>query len=161
MSGLWFTGICDELYLKIVMWNAAYWTGEVHSTRQFLNEKGVVIDKPVKCAHRIPFRQQELDHLVRIASQLRANTLILDELKQLQAMWKHGHAIKGNIYKHSYWKKVLLPNGLHRSITLAFYPEHAKDIMNLLTEAKTDKQAANIDSAVADKKSQGKDLFEQ
>lgn len=153
MGGLWFTGICDELYQKIVLWNAAYWKGEVHSTRQFLNEKGEVVDKPTKCAHRIPFRQQELDHLVRIASQLRPNTPMLDELKQLKSIWKKGKAVQGNVFRHAYWSKIVLPNGLHRSITLAFYPEHAKDVMNLLIEAKTNQ--------IQEKKRVGKDLFEE
>jgi len=153
-NALWFTGVCDDLHRKILIWNQAYWYGEVHSTRQWLDpSSGKPEDKPVKMAHKIPFREVELEHLVRIIESLRPNSALATELKEIKSVWKYAKAVRGFRFLHSYWSKVPLPSGLHRSVTLIFYPEHVKEIISILQEAKTGQKAET--------KSSDKDMFEE
>jgi len=150
-NGLWFKGVCDELYLKIAAWDKAYWFGMVHSTRKWLDPaNGQVIDKPTKMAHEIPFREVELEHLSRIANELRSGSQLAEELKNLCVLWQHGRAVKGHKFSKGYWAAISLPPGLHRVITVAFYPEHVKDILYLLDEARGDSV----------RRAEGKELFE-
>lgn len=158
---LWFTPICDDLRLKIAVWKEAYWYGEVHSTRPFLAKDGHTIDKPTRCAHKIPIREVELDHLIRIIESLRPESHLLEELKQVKLIWRYGKPVQGYKYMQSYWSKVPLPAGMHRVITLAFYPEHVVEILGILNEAKTGQKAASLDQIIANRKKEGKDVFEQ
>lgn len=157
---LWFAGICDELYSKIAIWDNAYWYGEIHSTRQFLTKSGELVDRPTKMAHEIPFREVELDQLIVIMEALRPATPMIEELKRLKKVWKYGKPVRGYVFRKSYWSKITLPQGMHRVITVAFYPEHVKDILTILQEAKTGQKAATFESIIKDK-SDGKDLFEE
>lgn len=162
VNPLWFTPICDEVHRKIAIWNQAYNLGEVHSTRQWLNPKsGSPEDMPTRFAHKIPLRQVELEHLIRITESLRPGSTLLDELKEIQSVWRYGKPIQGYRFNYSYWSKIQLPAGLHRAMTLAFYPEHVKEILDLLTEAKTGQKAASADALISAKKTEGKDLFEE
>jgi len=148
--------VCDELLLKIAIWNQAYWFGEVHSTRKWMNPKsGLVEDKPTKTAHDIPFREIELDHLVRFMEALRPNSPLLEEIAELKKVLKYGKPVQGYRYTTSYWSKITLPKGIHRVITMCFYPEHVKEILSILEEAKTGQKSA------AEAKLSGKDLFEE
>lgn len=157
----WFSGICDDLLSKIVIWNSIYWAGETHSTRKYMDENtGRVVDKTTRCAHRVPFRLVELNHLVRIAAESKPGSELLKELESIRDIWKHGQVIHGNRFGYGYWSKVKLPDGMHRVITLAFYPEHAKEILDMLMEAKSGQKAANVDFAIQKKESEGKSVFE-
>jgi hypothetical protein len=159
---LWFAGICDEVLLKVVLWESAYWLGEVHSTRQWLNPKTAQIeDKPTRCAHQVPLRLQEIEHLVRIVETLRPGTKLVEELKEVQKIWKYGKPVQGYVYHYGYWSRVNLPKGIHRVVTLAFYPEHVTELLDILKEAKTGQKKASIDAAITKKKEEGKDLFEE
>lgn len=159
VSTLWFNGICDELYQKIAVWDAAYWHGDVHSTRDWLDPRaGKPVPKPVKMAHFIPFREVELDHLVRIVEDIRPASTMLEEVKGLQKLWKSGKPVVGTRYSRSYWSKVPLPKGIHRVLTVVFYPEHVKELLGILVEAKTGHKADNF---ILEQKQAGKDLFEQ
>lgn len=161
-DALWFRGVCDELEMKIRIWDGAYWYGNVHSTRKWCDPKdGHVIDKPTRMAHEIPFRELELDHLVRIVESLQPNTPMVEELKEVKKLWKYGKPVRGYRYAKSYWSKIVLPQGAHRVVTMAFYPEHVKEILAILVEAKTGKKVATIETSVAAKKQEGKDLFEE
>lgn len=160
-SPLWFGGVCDDLLFKVMIWGRAYWRGEVHSTRQFLELDGRVVDKPTKMAHDIPFREVELDHLVRIGQALKPDSPLLEELIRIKGMWKNGKAVRGNKYFRNYWAKVNLPTGIHKVITLAFYPEHVNEIVNMLKQAKTGQRSTTLEKIVQERQEQGKDLFEE
>lgn len=159
-DNVWYKGICDELLFKVALWEAAYWTGgSVHSTRQWLDPRlGKPVDKPVKMAHFLPFREVELEHLVRIVEALKPGTPMVDEVRQLKAIWHSGKAVVGRRYPKTYWTNVILPPGIHRVITVAFYPEHVTELVKILNEAKTGKKA---DEFWKQQKEAGKDLFEQ
>lgn len=162
MRAQWFGGICDELLVKIGVWNSFYWAGEIHSTRKYMSPRigEGVIDKPTRCAHKIPFRLTELEHLVRIATEAKPNSEIVRELEGIKGLWKKGQAVQGNRYNQGLWKKIVLPAGLHRIITIAFYPEHAKEILEMLLEAKNGSQTVTFEKAVAEKATEGKSIFE-
>lgn len=161
-SPLWFAGICDDLLAKVAIWNQAYWYGEIHSTRKWLDPKtGQVVDKPTRMAHWIPFKELELDHLIRIVGILRPGSDLVRELEDVKKVWKYGKPVQGYRYMRSYWSKVNLPQGLHRVIVMCFYPEHVKDILAMLVEAKTGQKSSALDTAVEAAKQAGKDLFEE
>lgn len=160
-TALWFTGICDELFVKIAIWYKAYWFGDTHSTRKFLEKVGQVVDKPVKTAHHLPFREVELEHLIRILEALRPRSAMLEEWQKIRKLWKSGKPIRTRTYERGYWSKILLPVGLHRVVIVAFYDEHVKELLEILNEAKTGQKAATLDRITAEKKSEGKDIFEE
>ena len=169
IAPLWYTGVCDDLYQKIAIWQFTYWHGMIHSTRKFVEKMGRsednvglrVVDKPVKIAHQIPFRVIELDNLIRILESLRPGTPMVEEWKTIRTLWKNGKPIVGRTYNRSYWSKVLLPQGLHRIITVVFYDEHVKELLDILLEAKTGYKPATLDTVLAEKKTEGKDIFEE
>lgn len=161
-AALWYAGPCDDLLSKIIIWDQAYWMGEVHSTRKWLDPLKGVIDKPTRMAHYIPFREIELDHLLRIVRVMRPDSELLSELEAVRKIWKYGKPVSGYRYMRSYWSKVSLPSpGMHRVIIMAFYPEHVKDILALLTEAKTGQKSSKLELAVEEARKAGKELFEQ
>ena len=160
-AALWFAGPCDDLLIKVAIWDQAYWHGEIHSTRKWLDPLKGVIDKPTRMAHYIPFREVELDHLIRIVEVMRPTSDLLAEIKDVRKVWKYGKPVQGFRYMRSYWSKVALPPGLHRVIIMAFYPEHVKDILALLTEAKTGQKNSKLEAAVIAAREAGKELFEQ
>lgn len=160
-SPLWFAGICDELLTKVAIWDQAYWVGEVHSTRQFLELDGRIVDKPTKIAHELPLREIELDHMIRILEAMRPESQLLGEFQDIKKIWKYGKPVRGFRFMKSYWSRFTLPQGIHRVITIAFYPEHVKEVLNTLLEAKTGQKVATIDAVVEKQKESGKDLFEE
>jgi hypothetical protein len=169
IAPLWYAGVCDDLYQKIAIWQHVYWHGMIHSTRQFVEKIGRsedniglrIVDKPVKIAHQIPFREIELDNLIRILQALRPNTPMVDEWKTIRSLWKNGKPVVGRTYNRSYWAKVLLPQGLHRVLTVVFYDEHVKELLDILSEAKTGQKAATLDIITAERQAEGKDIFEE
>lgn len=163
VSALWFAGVCDDLYRKIAVWDFAYWNGgEVYATRLWLNPlSGQTEPKPVKMAHDVPFRELELDHLVRLLKALRPNTPMLEEWEKIRKVWKYGKAVQGYYFHKSYWCRIPLPSGIHRVVTVVFYPEHVKELVAILEEAKTGQKSASLEAAVEKAKQAGKDLFEE
>jgi hypothetical protein len=162
-GNLWFLGVCDELYRKIKLWDAFYWTGgDVHSTRQWLNPLNAQIEpKPTKMAHYIPFREIELDHLIRILEALRPNTPILEEWGKIRKLWKYGKSVQGYVYHKSYWSRVPLPQGIHKVLIIVFYEEHVKELIAILEEARTGQKSAALEAAVEKAKQAGKELLEE
>lgn len=159
---LWFTPICDEVARKIAIWDKAYWLGEIHSTRQWLNPKsGDVENKPTRMAHDMPWRDVELDHLIRVIGSLRPDTPLLKELEEVRSIWKYGKPVMGFRLMKSYWSQIQLPKGIHRVLTMAFYPEHVKEILAILEEAKTGQKSASLEAAVEQARQEGKELFEE
>lgn len=160
---MWYHGICDELLQKIALWNQTYWScGEVHSTRKWLDPKsGQVQDKPTKVAHTIPFREVELEHLCRIVNSSRPGSQLSKELDGIRSIWRNGKPVVGNRYNKSFWSVVQLPTGIHRLITVCFYQEHVKEILEILSKARDGQKAETIDMQLQTAKESGKDLFEE
>lgn len=159
-EAIWYAGICDQLLLKINMWFAFYNKGEVATTRDYLDIRKGVIPKATSYAHKIPFRLEELEQLVRITSRMRPNTALLEELTIIKDKWKLGKPVNGNLYASSYWTHVILPPGIHRVVTLIFFPEHVTEIRNILIEAKTGQKNMGIKEQLDKVKETGKDIFE-
>lgn len=85
----------------------------------------------------------------------------MEELKEVQKIWKYGKPVQGYSFHQGYWARLNLPKGIHRIITLAFYPEHVTELLDILKEAKTGQKKASIDAAIEKRKEEGKDLFEE
>lgn len=162
-NNIWFAGICDELYRKIALWDYAYWNGgEVHSTRLWLNPKSLQTEpKPTKMAHYLPIREIELEHLIRILKELKPNSPMLEEWQNIQKIWKYAKPVLGYYFLKAYWSRIPLPKGIHRVVTVVFYPEHVKELLATLSEAKTGQKSIALELAVEKAKQEGKDLFEE
>lgn len=141
---VWYSGVCDSVLRKVDYWVRHYEDGELAATRQFLDPKVGVIDKPTKYAVTIPWKLVELKHLIRINTTLRPGTPLTEEIQRLEKIWKHG---------------TLLPGG-SRVMTLIFYPEHVKELRSILLEAKSGQKAASLEEIMRKKQAEGKDLFE-
>ena len=89
---LWYRGVCDDLYRKLVTWRDNYERGDVSRTRKKLTEQGEVVDFPVQYAMRIPWRQRELDHLVRILSATGAQASLVEDITKVQQGLRHAPA---------------------------------------------------------------------
>lgn len=122
-----------------------------------MSQTGELKDMIMKCAHEIPFREIELNHLIKIISVLRPGTLLLEELIKIKDLWKYGKAVRGYKYQKGYWSRINLPqsNGIYRILVVAFYQEHVKEILRILQEAKTGKK---VEDTI---KESGKELFEE
>lgn len=138
------------------MWDQFYWSGgEVHSTRDWMNPTTMQIEpKPTKMAHCIPFRDIELEHLLRILESKASGTPMLEEWQNIKKIWKYGKAVQGYVYQKSYWSRVQLPQGMHKVLTIVFYPEHIKELISILEETKTGKKKIAA-------KREGKELLEE
>ncbi len=120
-------------------------------------QSGLIEDKPTKTAHDIPFREIELEHLVRLMEALRPNSPLLEEVTKIKNLWKYGKPLKCILYAKSYWAKIKLPKGIHRVITVCFYPDHVEEILSILSEAKTGQKLAAIEFG----RRPNKELFEE
>jgi hypothetical protein len=144
MATVWFSGVCDSVLSKVYTWHKVYEQGEVCKDQDYLNVDGVVVKKPTMYAHRIGWTQPELEHLIRIVKDLRPQDPILGEVTRLRALWRHGKLVYGG----------------NRILTLAFYKEHVKLLLDILQEAKTGQTAAKIDQVIEQRRKEGKDLFQ-
>jgi hypothetical protein len=118
---LWFAGVCDRLLAKVQWWFTNYEKGEISRTRKALDMGGKVVDVPLQYLHAMPFRQQEVDHLVRITAELRPKQAgLLELLRVLQRDLK---------------KYRLLGTG-ERLAPLPFYKQDVKDMLDALLDAK-------------------------
>jgi hypothetical protein len=104
---LWFRGVCDDLYRKLVAWRDNYERGNVSRTRKKLAETGEVIDFPVQYAMKIPWHQRELDHLVRILQATGAQASLVEDMIKVQQGLRHAPAaIHGmRIATMVFWKQ--------------------------------------------------------
>lgn len=120
-SSLWFSPVCDDLLKRILIWVAMYEQGEVHTTREWVSPiDGSVIDKPTKYAHKIPWKESELGHLVRIMQEHDPKLPLTGDLEKVHRMWRSGQMMTGG----------------YRVLTLIFYKADLEDILKVLYKAK-------------------------
>ena len=58
--------MCDTLMAKIATWLQMYERGDESASRPFVTLNGRIVDRVTMYAHRIRFKTQEIDHLVRL-----------------------------------------------------------------------------------------------
>ena len=58
--------MCDTLIAKISTWLQMYERGDESASRPFVTLNGRIVDRVTMYAHRIRFKTQEIDHLVRL-----------------------------------------------------------------------------------------------
>jgi hypothetical protein len=117
---LWFAGVCDSLYNKVVQWRDNYERGDVSRTRQKLNEQAQVVDVPVQYAMRIPWHQRELDYLVRILKATGAQASLVEDIEKVQAGLRTAPALAGGL----------------RVVTMVFWKDDLVEMLRCLDKAK-------------------------
>jgi hypothetical protein len=144
---IWYAGVCDSLLLKISTWHSRYDSGKVYATRDFLEFNGKITKKVVKRSFTIGFIKQEMDNLVSIVDYYAEGTPLCTEIKEVARSWAEA---KGGIGA----------KGI-KDITLNFYKEHVKDVVDILEKAKMEsKLGASVNELIEKAKKEGKDLFE-
>lgn len=120
-SGAWFKGVCDDLLAKMAWWLHNYERGKVNRTRPFLTQSNNIVDVPTAYLHIIPFKQAEVDHLVRLMTVYRPEkAAILDMLKITQRDLKQYPLRPGGIY----------------AAPMPYYKADVQEIVDALLEAR-------------------------
>lgn len=128
---LWYRPVCDKLHAKIAFWYSNYERGEVAYTAQWLNLDNVVVDRPTRYAHKLPFTTAEFGNLVRILMALEPkHTLTADLTKVYTSMQRRFNDIP------LVNRPQLLTSG-EWLITLIYWIDDVKWILDLLAEAKS------------------------
>lgn len=143
---IWYSGICDVLLTRVQFWYKNYEFGEVCKDQDYLSLEGEVQKKPTMYAYKMPWSKIELSHLVRIMQESNPNSDLTKEVAKLPEIWKRG-------------QRVPVP-GEYRMMTLAFYKEHVKEILDTLLQTKSNTTSSPIDEVIKQRKEAGKDLFE-
>ena len=146
MRPIWYAGTCDSLLAKVKAWHERYGQGQVHSTRQFLDFDGKIVNKPTKMIHTIAFIKQEIDNLVVFTNYYCKDLSLKVEVLAVADQWNR--------------EGKLLPGGL-KKISLAFFPEHVEAIYQLISKARRDYlSGGSVEEKIQEAKDSGKDLFE-
>ena len=81
--------MCDTLMAKIATWLQMYERGDESASRPFVTLNGRIVDRVTMYAHRIRFKTQEIDHLVRLLHALAEHQeLTADFMRVRQGMTK-------------------------------------------------------------------------
>ena len=140
----WYEGVCDRMLMRIDWWFRNWKFGYEYATRPMTNLKvqGGIEHVVVKREIGIPFRKDELQHLVRILTALQPKG-------EMTIMF-------GTALRHFEKRCVPLTNGC-REVRVASYHIDAKETLDLLIKAKTGK--ASEEQFIEDQLSSGKPLW--
>jgi hypothetical protein len=142
---IWFAGVCDSLLRKLKAWHEGYDFGKPGATCPFMEMTGRIVAKVVKRAHTICFSQAEMDNLYKFVNYYSTNPALTAEVKAIAESWRNG---------------LLMPGGM-RKVTLLFFPEHVKEIYDMVSRAKREAiLGASVEDLIRQSKDSGKDLFE-
>jgi hypothetical protein len=135
--------MCDTLMAKISTWLQMYERGDESASRPFVTLNGRIVDRVTMYAHRIRFKTQEIDHLVRLLHALAEHQeLTADFTKVRQGMTK----------------LKLVPGGEYE-IPLNFYKQDVVEILDVLIRAKTGR-LKTVEQSAAEQAESGKGMFE-
>jgi hypothetical protein len=122
------------------------------ATRPYLDQSFQQIDVPVLYAHEVPWRQNELEHLVRI----------LTAMKPEWAITKDFQRMLGIVKNRAIWKKyekLMKRRGDLFILTLVFEKNDIRELVLVLTEARDGRRGTN-EELLAEKQQAGKDIWE-
>ena len=129
--------MCDTLMAKIATWLQMYERGDESASRPFVTLNGRIVDRVTMYAHRIRFKTQEIDHLVRLLHALAEHQeLTADFTRVRQGMTK----------------LKLVPGGEYE-VTLNFFKQDVAEILDVLTRARSGKLQTIEQIAVEQKQS--------
>ena len=144
MSSLWYAGICDRVLARVESWRDNYHTGEISATRPYLHPKTLKpTDLVTKRALWVPWRIDEMQHLVSILEAMVPGSGILADFHEIQKRLPNCRARAGGYYL----------------IMLNFYEQDVRELCDLLLEAKTG-QTHDLKRAAEKAKAEGKGPFE-
>ena len=105
-QALWFAGVCDSLLAKVQAWLATYEQGEVARTRPFLELDGRVADRPTQYAHKIPWRQAEIDAMVRFLEAAKPESSLTADMRVVQKGLRRSRQLPGSqfVAMMVFWK---------------------------------------------------------
>jgi len=149
---VWFAGVCDSLLARVQTWYENYEKGEIYASRLFLDTTFQKQDLPVLYAHDVPWRQDELEHLVRILKDVKPQWLVTSDFARIPALVSN----KAGRKKHA--EMVKFRNG-YFVLTLIFEYADLKELFLVLKEVK-DGRRDTIEELLADKKKAGKEIWE-
>jgi hypothetical protein len=140
----WYAGVCDRMLTRLAWWGINWPHGEEFATRQKVNlmlERGVE-DIVVKRLVKIPFRADELDHLVRI----------LDIVAPKEEMTAVFHKAKAG------YLSCRMRSRNERLVPIASYAIEAKEVFEALLRARDGE--TKIESRIAESLKTGKPLWD-
>jgi hypothetical protein len=152
-EALWYRPVCDDLLQKIARWFRDYESGEVFSTRQYLDKIGGLMDLPQKRVFRLAIKPLELEHLVLILKALAPKSPLTSDLVGLCEGMKR--RFKNIPLKN---RPFMVASG-EWVVKLAYYRADVQELIGYLIEAKTGK-TQNMAAVLEQQKKEGKDLFE-
>jgi hypothetical protein len=139
----WYVPVCDRILAKIQLWHDLYDRGEEAASRKWMTPNARIVDRTVKFGHRLKFKTQEIDHLVRILDALAEHKELADDFRRVRAGMKQGRLHPGGEYE----------------IKLAFYKEDLVEILDALRRSKSGKYKTLTQVAEEHAKT-GKGMFE-
>ena len=135
--------MCDTLIAKISTWLQMYERGDESASRPFVTLNGRIVDRVTMYAHRIRFKTQEIDHLIRLLHALAEHQeLTADFTRVRQGMTK----------------LKLVPGGEYE-VTLNFFKQDVAEILDVLTRAKTGR-LKTVEQTAKEQADAGKGMFE-
>ena len=152
MDPIWFTGVCDGILDKLTGWYLNWHRGEPYMDEllqiNYYEKEG---SKPITTVRRvyIPWKDGELDHIIRIIKALKG---------EQDPKWGRLVAMLEKT-KPMALKAKLLPGGA-RLVSMDFRLNDVKALVDVMTEAKTGKKQALSEQA-EEKRKEGKGLWER
>jgi precorrin isomerase len=140
----WYRPVCDVVLAKIERWHKMYERGDESADRDYVTMNARVVKVVTMYAHRLRFKKNELDHLVRIMDALcEHKQLVADFMKVRDGL------IRGR----------LVPGGEHE-VVLNFYKQDIEEILDALRRAKTGK-LKTMEQVAKEQADAGKGMFEE
>jgi hypothetical protein len=139
----WYTPVCDVLLAKISRWLELYERGDESASRPFVTLNGRVVDRVTMYAHRIRFKTQEIDHLVRLLHALAEHQELTSDFTRV---------------RQGMTKLKLVPGGEYE-VPLNFYKQDVMEILDVLVRAKTGR-LKTVEQTAKEQADAGKGMFE-
>jgi hypothetical protein len=137
---------------RVQAWHTNYTQGEVYASRMYLSTKFEKQDIPVLYAHDVPWRQDELEHLVRILTAVKPKWTITIDFERILAM----------VRNRSKWKKneemVKFRDGFF-IVTSVFEEPDLKELCLTLKEVRDGRRDTN-EELLANQKKAGKEIWQ-
>ena len=143
MSTLWFSGVCDDMLKKVVLWHEAWPQGNPYTEALFLHVDGRQENLTVQREVHVPWTKPEFEHLVRILKAVRPDHPLTADLEKVLPKLHKAKLIQGN--------QRLLPMRSHH--------QDVKDILEALIIAR-DGDKSGLETHISEQKQQGKGLWD-
>ena len=135
--------MCYTLMAKIATWLQMYERGDESASRPFVTLNGRIVDRVTMYAHRIRFKTQEIDHLVRLLHALAEHQELTADFARVRKGMTNGRLVPGGEYE----------------VTLNFGKQDVQELLDVLIRAKTGR-LKTIEQIATEQTDAGKGMFE-